>query len=177
MQALGYILIFWQPPFPLFLVAFIFNGFGLGLQVRKDLYQLTLQNAQVISLISRYPGPNTKMSVLSAMYGVGATVSPLVSTEFVKQVSRVTYYYTVSLGLALLTLVAFILVFRFRTEDQIFVRNPAEDTQVDNLGYHEPPQSSSKKMSRIMRNPAVHFLAFYMAIYVSRMQTGAKLIS
>ena len=33
MQAFAYILICWQPPYPLFLIAYIFNGFGLGLQV------------------------------------------------------------------------------------------------------------------------------------------------
>lgn len=33
MQAVAYALICWGCPYPLFLIAYIFNGFGLGLQV------------------------------------------------------------------------------------------------------------------------------------------------
>jgi len=68
------------------------------------------------------------MFLMHAVYGLGATISPLVSTEFVKRVgSRVYLFYAVSLGLASLTALALIVTFRFRTEDQVVgIREPDE---------------------------------------------------
>ncbi|CAK9783119.1 MFS general substrate transporter [Cutaneotrichosporon oleaginosum] len=109
LQALGYALICWGAPYPLFVAGFVFIGWGLG-----------LQDAQVNSIVSRMRNANTLMFLMHAMYGVGATASPLVSTQFVKRVQdRVYLYYAVSLGLALATTAALLLVFRLRTEDQV----------------------------------------------------------
>ena len=110
MQVLAYVLICWGGPYPLFCFAFVLNGFGLG-----------LQDAQVNTLASRLPRhASTIMFLLHAMYGLGATVAPLVSTQFVKSMDQhVYYYYCVSLGLAFFTMSALIVVFGLRTEDQI----------------------------------------------------------
>lgn len=110
MQVLAYVLMCWGGPYPLFCFAFVLNGFGLG-----------LQDAQVNTLASRLPRhASTIMFLLHAMYGLGATVAPLVSTQFVKSLdSHVYYYYCVSLGLAFFTMSTLILVFGLRTEDQI----------------------------------------------------------
>lgn len=110
MQVLAYVLICWGGPYPLFCFAFVLNGFGLG-----------LQDAQVNTLASRLPRhASTIMFLLHAMYGLGATVAPLVSTQFVKSMDQhVYYYYCVSLGLAFFTMSCLIVVFGLRTEDQI----------------------------------------------------------
>ena len=119
------------------------------------------------------------MFLLHAMYGFGATVSPLVSTEFVKKVPRVTLYFTVSLGLAVFTGICLILVFRFRTEDQVVGRRETLVASDGNLEMSEAPNESAAveekqgdggsgdKLKRIMSTPAVHFMAFYLAVYVS----------
>ena len=166
-------------------------------------------------MTSRLPNANTKMFLLHAFYGLGATISPLVSTEFVKKVQNKVYlYFWVSLGLAGLTVAALVLVFRFRTEDQVVGRRKdpsAVGTEVENQdekalqplsgsgkaireeetgdssagtlpegegeANHESANSSSvdqiqvakgsgSKMRRIMTTPAVHFMAFYICIYV-----------
>jgi len=124
---------------------------------------------------------------MHAIYGFGATVSPLVSTEFVKQLrSTVYYYFAVSLGLALFTSFTLFAVFRLRTEDQIVGRRTPEITSTSGEEVETPvvagessgekrdreiqerrdAGSSGNKMKRIMKTPAVHFMAFYIMIYV-----------
>jgi fucose permease len=116
LQALAYALICWGGPYPLFVFAFVLIGWGLG-----------LQDAQVNSIVSRMQNANTLMFLMHAVYGLGATASPLVSTQFVKRVqSRVYLYYAVSLGLAVATTAALLLVFRLRTEDQVVGKRSAE---------------------------------------------------
>ena len=90
------------------------------------------QDAQVNSLVSRMKGASTLMFLMHAVYGLGATVSPLVSTQFVKHVqSKVYYYYAVSLGLAFTTAVLLLLVFQMRTDDQVVGYRDEEKTVVE----------------------------------------------
>ncbi|WRT64998.1 uncharacterized protein IL334_001939 [Kwoniella shivajii] len=161
MQGLAYILICWGCPFPLFVVAYVFNGFGLG-----------LQDAQVNSLVTRLENSSTKMFLMHAMYGFGATISPFVSTAFVQRVpSKVYLYFAVSLGLALLTVLALVIVFKGRTENQVVGKRQLE-IRVDKSGNsrevdptHEGGGSGGK-MKRILSTPVVHFMAFFLLIYV-----------
>ncbi|WVR04454.1 hypothetical protein IAU60_001457 [Kwoniella sp. DSM 27419] len=147
MQALAYCLLLWGPPFPLFVIAYVFNGFGLG-----------LQDAQVNSLVSRLPNNETKMFLMHAMYGFGATISPFVATAFVKHEQRRVYlYFAASLGLAALTCLSMVVVFRGRTEDQVVGRRPVVKGAAGD---------STSKLSRILRTPVIHAMAFYMVIYV-----------
>jgi fucose permease len=127
------------------------------------------------------------MFLMHAIYGFGATVSPLVSTEFVKSLPTTVYYYfAVSLGLALFTCLTLFVVFRLRTEDQIVGRRESEAISSTSQEHeHEgingesagekrdremmerrEAGSSGNKMKRIMKTPAVHFMAFYIMIYV-----------
>jgi hypothetical protein len=146
------------------------------------------------------------MFLMHAFYGLGATISPLVSTEFVKRVqSRVYLYFCVSLGMAIMTASLLILVFRGRTDDQVVgTREPdtkspgtelksREATQANSLdtpsstmapaASHTTPGSVDKvdveaavstpshggsggKMKSIIAMPSVHYMAFYIMIYV-----------
>jgi fucose permease len=66
------------------------------------------------------PGASTLMFLMHAVYGLGATASPLVSTQFVKHVqARVYLYYAASLGLAAVTAILLLVVFQMRTDDQV----------------------------------------------------------
>nr|XP_019008732.1 uncharacterized protein I206_06414 [Kwoniella pini CBS 10737]OCF47513.1 hypothetical protein I206_06414 [Kwoniella pini CBS 10737] len=161
MQGLAYILICWGCPFPLFVIAYVFNGFGLG-----------LQDAQVNSLVTRLEDSSTKMFLMHAMYGFGATVSPFVSTAFVQHVSsRVYLYFAASLGLALITVLALVVAFRGRTETQIVgkrqleIRYNKDGTSKEVDPTHEGGGSGGK-MKQILTTPVVHYMAFYMLIYV-----------
>jgi fucose permease len=132
-------------------------------------------------LTARLENAQTKMFLMHAIYGFGATVSPLVSTEFVKSLnSTVYYYFAVSLGLALFTCITLFVVFRLRTEDQIVGRREPEaiveseapigesvgEKRDREVQERRDAGSSGNKMKRIMKTPAVHFMAFYIMIYV-----------
>ncbi|WVQ76819.1 hypothetical protein IAR50_006493 [Cryptococcus sp. DSM 104548] len=170
MQGLAYVLMCWGSPYPLFLIAYIINGFGLG-----------LQDAQVNSLTSRLPNAPTKMFLMHAWYGFGATISPFISTAFVQHIpDRVYLYFTVSVALAAVTAAMLLGVFQLRTEDQI-VGNRTEEKEEEEKELppsetaqgtepREPVkrqvQDSGSKMKRILKTPVVHCMAFYMVIYV-----------
>lgn len=129
------------------------------------------------------------MFLLHAIYGLGATVSPLISTEFVKQLpERVYLYFTVSLGLAIFTAIALLVVFKLRTEDQVVGKRQAviDQTRRESEGAETAEElrvrekrekemgdgGSGSKMRRIMKTPAVHYMAFYILIYVSGSLAG-----
>ena len=126
------------------------------------------------------------MFLLHAFYGLGATVSPLVSTEFVMRLpNRVYLYFCVSCGLAVSTVVALSVIFRGRTDDQIVGRRQPDSFSSNRVGQETsiPITGSERegekveravhsggsggKMKRIMKTPAVHYMAFYILIYVS----------
>lgn len=108
-QGFAYVLMCWGGPYPLFVIAYFFIGLGLG-----------WQDAQVNSMASRMPNNTVVMFMAHAIYGLGATVSPFVSTAFLQQAPDVFYYFfIVSLGLAVVTLITLIVVYQGRTEDQV----------------------------------------------------------
>ncbi|KAL1409914.1 hypothetical protein Q8F55_003913 [Vanrija albida] len=178
-QVLGYIFMCWGPPYPLFCFAFVCSGYGLG-----------LQDAQVNTMASRLPNANNLLFLMHAVYGLGATASPLVATQFVKHVrSKVYYYYFVSLGLGLATAVTLLVVFQLRTEDQVAGRRVEDhpesvpqavtetETKSDGEGGAEVaapaartvktgPTSSGSKMKQIMRISATHYMALFILLYV-----------
>ncbi|KAF9555666.1 MFS general substrate transporter [Agrocybe pediades] len=72
-QTAGYAIQIAAPPFPAFLLSFVFTGWGLQ-----------LQEAQANSYVTALRSSQTKLGMLHASYGLGAFSSPLVSTQFMK---------------------------------------------------------------------------------------------
>lgn len=110
----------------------------MGWQVRRPAFRHKLelqadwQDAQVNSLAARMPHATTVMFMSHAVYGLGATVSPFVATAFVQRVtSRFYLYFTISLALALGTVVVLLLTFKGRSEDQIVGQRVNEGAEVD----------------------------------------------
>lgn len=96
-----------QPPFPLFAIAYAFNGFGGA-----------LQDAQTNGMIANLPTtPSTKMGILHAVYGLGALCAPLVATQFSQQ-KRWSFLFVVSLGVAIVNSTICGAVFRLKTQDR-----------------------------------------------------------
>jgi fucose permease len=56
------------------------------------------------------------MGILHAVYGLGALVSPLVATQFANA-RHWSFHYIASLGIALLTLISLLVIFRGRTQN------------------------------------------------------------
>jgi hypothetical protein len=154
------------------------------------------------------------MNFMHAVYGLGATISPLVSTEFVKRMSgRVYLYFLVSVGLTLVCIFTLVVTLQLRTDDQIVGRRGAaadsadaveldrvsqedeKDLRMDSLGNatettamtkssieedtaevaelrDDQVVASSDKFKRLLQLPTVHYMAFYVAIYVSDICLG-----
>lgn len=107
-QSIAYLLMGTGGPYGLFLVAFVFNGFGLA-----------VQDAQVNNLTTRLPHAHTKMSFVQACFGLGGMVSPFISTPFAAHVKDVYRYYFVAMGIGIIAMVLMLLAFDRRTEEQL----------------------------------------------------------
>lgn len=184
----------WGGPYPLFVIAYLFIGLGLG-----------WQDAQVNSMASRMPNNTVVMFMAHAIYGLGATVSPFVSTAFLQQAPEVFYYFfIVSLALGTITVVTLILVFQGRTEDQVVgkarwvggqqigmdekaerIPVPMPDAGAGMIGQNEhlaadqevghsddvqtedEERSGGTKLRAIVTSPRAICMAFYIFAYVS----------
>ena len=117
-----------MPPFPVFVVGFLLIGFGgaflvsvskslqpgeIACQYSLQLVQDAGSNAFVVSLSG---DTSTKMGILHAVYGVGATCAPLVSTQFA-QLRRWSFGYLVHIGLALMSAMFQAFAFKFKSQD------------------------------------------------------------
>jgi fucose permease len=125
---------------------------------------------------SRLPNASTRMSLLHAWFGAGATISPFISTLFVKHVPKAYKYYLVAAGVAVVVTITLIVVFEFRTADQIVKMdseeeesiplNPSGDEQ-ELVVEKKKQQGSGDKMWTILKMPSVYAIVLYMFIYVS----------
>ncbi|PIL23359.1 MFS general substrate transporter [Ganoderma sinense ZZ0214-1] len=148
-QVVGYCLESPAPPFPVFVLGYTINGFGMGLQDAGA-------NGFVASIKDN---ATTKMGILHAVYGVGALVSPLIATQFA-QLHQWSFHYLTSLGVALANTIALIVVFRFKTQDdallEIGQNPPPEDTQ----------ENGESKYRQMFTLRSLHLMAIFILIYV-----------
>lgn len=108
-QAIAFLLAGTGAPFGVFLVAFLFNGFGLS-----------IQDAQVNNLTTRLPNPAVLMSFVQASFSGGATVAPFLATAFAQHLPRRSYlYFLVAMGVALIATLILVVAFKGMTEEQI----------------------------------------------------------
>ncbi|KAJ7276082.1 MFS general substrate transporter [Mycena haematopus] len=153
------------PPFPLFAISFIFNGFGIAIQNAQT-------NAYVASL--RF-NSELYMGMLHASYGnclqffrrnssvpcihigAGALSSPLLATQFA-QMRHWSFHYLISLGFALSNVIILTLTFRGRTLDECLV--------LIGQTAGEANTSDHSNFRQILSLKSVHILAFFTLIYV-----------
>ncbi|TFK92343.1 MFS general substrate transporter [Polyporus arcularius HHB13444] len=150
-QVAGYVLEIPAPPFPVFVLGYALNGFGVALQDAGA-------NAFVASLKD---DAATKMGVLHAVYGAGAFCAPLVATQF-SQLSRWSFHYLASLGIAVLNTILLIAVFRFKNQDDCL----AEAGQPPSHEESSTTDNSGSKYKQMFRLRSLHFLAFFALLYV-----------
>jgi len=134
-------------PFPMFVVCFAINGFGLAVQDAQA-------NGFVASLKDN---AETKMGILHAAYGAGALCAPLVATQFA-QLPHWSYHYLVSLGIAISNTIILVVVFRFKTQDEC----------LEEIGQTIPEQGTSgdSTFRQILAHKTVNLLAFFILVYV-----------
>jgi hypothetical protein len=91
-----------------------------------------------------------------------------VSTLFVEHYpDKFYFYYLVSLGLTLINNVWCILVYRFRTADQVLGPEPPEQVKNEHGEFEAmAEQTSGEKMKRIMSLPRTWAVALHLLAYV-----------
>ncbi|KAL1740986.1 major facilitator superfamily domain-containing protein [Schizophyllum fasciatum] len=147
LQVVGYTIQAPALPFPVLCIGYVINGIGIAIQDAQA-------NGYVASLANN---SEAKMGMLHAAYGLGAFVAPLVSTQF-SQLSRWSFHYLVSLGIAVISVVVQIMVFRFRSHDECLM-------QIGQLPQ-EKGTSTDNNFKQIFRQKNVHILAVFSLIYV-----------
>ncbi|KAH8822989.1 MFS general substrate transporter [Flagelloscypha sp. PMI_526] len=151
MAAIGFALLGPALPFPVFLVAYVFIGFGMS-----------LNDAQCSGYVAMMPrGPKTKMGFLHATYGCGALVGPIVSTQFSKM-EHWNYHYIASAGLMVPIIISHLCVFQGQYQNECLRR----------IGREPPIESaptsaeSHAKFRQIFRNKAMYLLSLFLLAYV-----------
>ncbi|GJJ15714.1 hypothetical protein Clacol_009992 [Clathrus columnatus] len=151
-QIIGYTLMIPKPPYPVFVIGFAINGFGLA-----------LQDAQANSFVTTMHGSNAKMNFLHGIYGCGALIAPLISTQFSK-FNNWSLYYCTSLGLSVMTFCVLSIVFRFQRQEVLLVQNGHLQAS-----HSEGDGNASKERNtfkQVLSLKAVHLLAIYLLVYV-----------
>lgn len=149
-QMVGYCLEAPAPPFPVFVLGYCINGFGMALQDAGA-------NGYVSCLTE---GADVKMGVMHAVYGLGALCSPLSATQFAQR-QHWSFHYLISLSIAFLNTVILVVVLRFRTQDECLAdigQEPPEKTAES--------ESEESKYKQIFRLRELHLLALFIFIYV-----------
>ena len=93
-QVVGYVLEAPAPPFPVFVLGYAFNGFGVALQVRHDYWTREFSASYKTDLRGQDAGANafvaslkdnasTKMGILHAVYGAHL-LGLLLSRDFIE---------------------------------------------------------------------------------------------
>ncbi|KIJ23443.1 hypothetical protein M422DRAFT_39610 [Sphaerobolus stellatus SS14] len=144
-QIIGYAMMAPAPPFPVLVIGFVINGFGIA-----------LQDAQANGFVAASED-RALMNFLHAAYGVGATCAPIVATQFA-QLPRWSFHYLTSLGLSIANLIILAMVFKFRTQEELLEKNGHPPVETNN--------SQHSTMRQILTTPSVHLLAFFILVYV-----------
>ncbi|CCO32693.1 Bypass of stop codon protein 6 [Rhizoctonia solani AG-1 IB] len=154
LQVMAYSLLAPALPFPVMCIAYAINGLGVG-----------FQDAQANGFIAGIPNKSSeKMGLLHAVYGAGAFISPLVATQF-SQLTRWSFHYLISLGLAVINMIVLLVVFRLRKEYEITGLPDPKHAQssIENDGTH---RSGNNKYREILGSRTVQLMAFFIWVYV-----------
>ncbi|KAI0676404.1 MFS general substrate transporter [Trametes maxima] len=150
MAMVGFALEAAAPPFPAYVIGYLFSGFGMSFLDAGS-------NAFVASLSH---DTSNKMGIMHAVYGLGAMCAPLVSTQFAR-LPRWSFAYLVHIGLTFVNAVLEAFTFRFKGQDQCLQevgQLPPEKTTETEAGVN--------KYKQTFRLRAVHLMAFFIFTYV-----------
>ncbi|OJJ32053.1 hypothetical protein ASPWEDRAFT_44076 [Aspergillus wentii DTO 134E9] len=139
-QTFGYALMFWKPPFPLYMVAFYFTGMGVALQdAQSNTFAITVKN------------PHRWLAVLHALYGVGTILAPLIANTIAGRTPYWHYYYLVTFCLGLINVS--LLLFTFRKG--LFRPN-----------FSNAKETANSELKATLTNKTVWIINFFFLLYV-----------
>ncbi|QRV85561.1 major facilitator superfamily transporter [Ceratobasidium sp. AG-Ba] len=145
-QVLAYSILVPAFPFPVMCLAYVINGFGMG-----------LQDYQANGFVAALPyNTSAKMGLLHSGYGAGAFIAPMVSTRLL-QYYRWSFLYLAPLSMAAIDAVVLFTVFRFHTQEELL-----GPVQID----PSEAASNQRKYHRIFRSWPVQLFALFSLLYV-----------
>jgi Na+/melibiose symporter-like transporter len=100
-QCFGYVLMFWKPPYPLFMTAFFFTGIGVA-----------FQDAQANAFTVIVKDAHRWLGILHAVYGVGTIIAPLIANTIASRTPYWHYYYLATFVMGVLNIVLLAWTFR-----------------------------------------------------------------
>ncbi|RPB02498.1 MFS general substrate transporter [Choiromyces venosus 120613-1] len=100
-QLSAYCLMFWKPPYPLFVFSFFLSGLGVA-----------YQDAQANVLVANVNNSHRWLGILHALYGAGALFGPLIATTIAARTVHWHYFYLVTLGFGIINLGLLVWTFR-----------------------------------------------------------------
>ncbi|KZV98114.1 MFS general substrate transporter [Exidia glandulosa HHB12029] len=157
LQTIAYAVQAAAPPFPAFVVIAFINGMGMS-------FQDATGNGFVASL--KRNGAR-KMGILHAVYGLGAFVAPFVATPFSSMKAKQwALFYITSAGIAAIAAVALSVVFRFKRQDVLLHETNSEIHKEEPSADGTVTVDGRNKMMHTLSLPLVHYLAFYIGVYV-----------
>ncbi|KAF3934558.1 hypothetical protein ABW19_dt0209889 [Dactylella cylindrospora] len=160
LQVLQYALQCWQPPYPLFTVAFFVGGIGIA-----------IQDAQTNTFNANLPRAHLFLGIGHGLYGFGALVSPLIATTIANTTPDFRhwhYFYYVALGLAIINVCFIGITFREVIWDSLISRLTGKVSErplvirSDKKGRKE----ANADFKQIIRRKEVWILAAYFFMYV-----------
>ncbi|KAL2011571.1 hypothetical protein VTN00DRAFT_4289 [Thermoascus crustaceus] len=102
----GYIMIICKPPFPVVVASFFLLGFGMAVNT-------ALNNVFCANLANS----TAALGGLHGGYGIGGTIGPLIATALASHGVRWSFYYIITLGMALCNLVFSVFAFKGYEKD------------------------------------------------------------
>ncbi|KAH8927776.1 MFS general substrate transporter [Atractiella rhizophila] len=176
-QTIAYSLM--APPinFPLIVVCYAINGFGMA-----------LQDAAANAYIGGTGGNVAwKMGLLHAFYGLGALISPLIATAFVSSGIKFSFFWLVTLGLGIVNVLLLLLTFRLKREAIVEDETPdgQEGEELGSVGTggevlrkQVQEDDHKAKLKRILTDRNVLILATFILVYVgTEVSIGGWIVS
>ncbi|OGM44152.1 hypothetical protein ABOM_006992 [Aspergillus bombycis] len=125
----SYIAIVCHPPFAVIVAAFLLLGFGMAMSIAmNNVFCANLHNS------------TTALGCFSGAYGIGGVISPLFATAMVSHDIRWTYFYTITLAVAVANLLLSSFAFRSYDENATMASQMAPDSAI-------PPMASNNDNS------------------------------
>lgn len=148
-MALGYtMLVIPSRPFPVTVVAFLFLGLGIALNLApNNVFCANLANS------------TTTLGAFHGSYGIGGTIGPLIATALVSHGSSWSTFYFLALGLTLLNMVVAYITFRRFEKD-----NPPSTTLARTRSGRES-DSKSRLFKEALKNRTTILASLFIFAY------------
>ncbi|CAG8124442.1 unnamed protein product [Penicillium salamii] len=152
-QAIGYVVIICQPPFPAVVASFFLLGFGMALA-------LALSNVYCANLANY----TTALGCSHGFYGIGGIIAPLFATAMVSDGIRWSFFYIITLAVAIFNLGYVSWAFHRFENDSPNEPPLAARSTTSHVNDGEPP-SRTQVLKKTIRNRTTLLGALFIFAY------------